>query len=53
MNMYYKDFRYSEIVSFMGRAGLKYKGRYLKEQQLVKYAIEAIIEEHKKEIDYF
>ena len=53
MNMYFKHFRYSEIVSYLGRAGIKYKGRSLKESYVIGSIIESIIKEHSREIDYF
>lgn len=53
MNMYFKDFRYKEIVSYLGRAGIKYNGRYLKEPYVIGPIVESIIKEHSREIDYF
>ena len=53
MNMYFRDFKYTEIYEFLGRSGKRYKGRYLREGHMIKWAVEAIIEEHKKDVDYF
>jgi len=52
MNMYNKNFKYSEIIAFLGRSGIKYNGRYLGDLNSISSIVEKIVREHSIEIDY-